>query len=91
MVLGRVHHGQIELTAALPATWEGQVVSVAPVSEQSLTPDDPIPDLEARLAALHALGPMDYEPGEREAIEQALKVMNELGRAQMSQAAGLVP
>jgi hypothetical protein len=31
-----------------------------------LTPDDPIPDLEERLAALDALGPMEFEPGEWE-------------------------
>jgi len=89
MVLGRVHHGKIELTTSLPAAWEGQMVSVAPVSDASETPDDPLPDLEARLAALHALGPMEYEAGEREEIDQALKVMDELGRKQMRQAAGL--
>jgi hypothetical protein len=31
-----------------------------------LTPDDPLPDLEERLAALRALGPMEFEPGEWE-------------------------
>jgi hypothetical protein len=31
-----------------------------------MTPDDPQPDLEERLAALQALGPMEFEPGERE-------------------------
>ncbi len=75
MVLGRVHQGRIELTSSVPESWEGQMVKVAPS-----TPDDPLPDLEARLAALHALGPMEYEPGEREEIEQALKSMNELSR-----------
>jgi hypothetical protein len=31
-----------------------------------LTPDDPMPDLEERLAALRALGPMEFDPGEWE-------------------------
>jgi hypothetical protein len=84
MVLGRVHQGRIELTSSLPESWEGQMVKVAPC-----TPDDPLPDLDVRLAALHALGPMEYEPGERAEIEQALNSMDELSREQMQRLAGL--
>jgi hypothetical protein len=38
-----------------------------------LTPDDPLPDLEARLAALHRLGPAEFDPGEREQIQSPAK------------------
>jgi hypothetical protein len=48
-----------------------------------MTPDDPIPHLEERLAALHALGPVEYDPGEREAIEQLLAEQDRISRAAM--------
>jgi hypothetical protein len=48
-----------------------------------LTPDDSIPDLEERLAALEALGPVAYDPGEREAIEQILADQDRISRAAM--------
>ena len=84
MVMGRVQGGRIELDVLLPESWEGQFVKIAPC-----TPDDPVPDLEARIAALHALGPMEYDPGEKEAIEEVLESMDELGREQMRRLADL--
>jgi hypothetical protein len=78
MIVGRVEHGRIELASALPEEWEGQAIKIEPC-----TPDDSLPDLERRLAALHAMGPMEYEPGEQERLEQALTAMNDLSRAQM--------
>jgi hypothetical protein len=78
MIVGRVEHGRIELASALPEEWEGQAVKIEPC-----TPDDSSPDLGQRLAALHALGPMEYEPGEQRRIEQALAAMNDLSRTQM--------
>lgn len=78
MVVGRVEHGHIQLASALPAEWEGQAVKIEPC-----TPDDPLPDLAARLEALHAMGPMEYDPGEKAAIEKALATMNDLSRTQM--------
>ena len=51
----------------------------------TLTPDDPLPDLEARLRKLHALGPMEFDPGEREAIAVALSEMDRLSKEQMRQ------
>ena len=78
MIVGRVEHGQIQLAAALPAEWEGHTVKIEPC-----TPDDALPDLEGRLAALHALGPMEFEQGEREKNEQAIAAMNALSRGQM--------
>jgi hypothetical protein len=86
MIVGRVEHGRIELASALPEEWEGQAVKIEPC-----TPDDSVPELTQRLAALHALGPMEYEPGERERIEQAMAAMNELSRTQMQQLAERLP
>jgi hypothetical protein len=86
MIVGRVQQGEIMLAAALPAEWEGQTVKIEPC-----TPDDAIADIEQRLAVLHALGPMEYEPGEREASEQALAAMNELSRARLQQLADRLP
>ena len=42
-------------------------------------------ELERRLAALHELGPVEFEPGERKEIEKALVEMDNLGRAKMQQ------
>jgi hypothetical protein len=52
-----------------------------PVKIVPLTPDDPLPDLEGRLAALHALGPMEWEPGEKEKIGNSLEALNRLSKA----------
>ena len=41
--------------------WEGHFMKILPI-----TPDDPQPDLEERLAVLQPLGPTEFEPGERE-------------------------
>jgi hypothetical protein len=46
-----------------------------------MTPDDPIPNLQERLAALEALGPVEYEPEEREAIERILAEQDRISRA----------
>jgi hypothetical protein len=54
---------------------EGADVKVLP-----MTPDDPQVDLETRLANLCKLGPMEFEPGEREAILQALAEQDALSR-----------
>ena len=56
-----------------------------------MTPDDPLPDLEERLAALHAMGPMEFEPGERELITGALVELDRLSKAAMQTAAGRQP
>jgi hypothetical protein len=56
-----IHNGRVEVRDPIPAEWEGQTVQIT-----TMTPDDPLLDLDERLAALHALGPIEYEPGERE-------------------------
>jgi hypothetical protein len=53
-----------------------------------LTPDDPLPHLEERLAALEALGPMEFEPGERELAGQVLGELDRLSRDAMRKIAG---
>ena len=78
MLHARIHQGRVEVQGPIPVEWEGQMVKILP-----LTPDDPLPDLEERLAALQALGPMEFEPGERELVGQALGEMDRLSRDAM--------
>jgi hypothetical protein len=56
-----------------------------------MTPDDPQPDLEERLAALQALGPTEFEPGERELAARLLAEQDRLSRAAMQEIAGNQP
>ncbi len=78
MIRARVHLGKLETEDPIPEEWEGQLVKILP-----LTPDDPLPDLEERLAAFHALGPMEFEPGERELIAQLLGEQDRISREAM--------
>jgi hypothetical protein len=75
LIRARVCQGRIEAEDPIPVDWEGHLVKIIP-----LTPDDPIPDLEDRLAALHALGPMEYEPGERELIDDLMSEQSRMRR-----------
>jgi len=75
MIQARIHHGRLEVQDPIPEEWEGLMVKILP-----LTPDDPLPDLEQRLSALHALGPMEFEPGEREQIASCLKDLDQLSK-----------
>ena len=76
MIWARVRKGQIETQEPIPKEWEGQSVKIVP-----MTPDDPLPDLEERLAALDALAPMEFEPGERELASRLLAEQDRLSRA----------
>jgi hypothetical protein len=76
MIRARVRQGRVELQDPIPPEWEGQTVKILP-----LTPDDPQPDLEERLAALQALGPMEFEPGEQERAADLLAQQDRLSRA----------
>lgn len=75
MIQARIRQGQVELQQPVPDEWEGQVVKLLP-----MTPDDPLDDLEGRLAALHALGLMEYDSGEREGIASMLEAMDRKSR-----------
>ena len=83
MVQARIHLGRVELQDPIPAAWDGQIVKLVP-----LTPEDPNSDLEPRLAELHALGPTEFEPGEREDIAAALKDLNRLSKEALQQLPG---
>jgi hypothetical protein len=83
MLRARIHHGRVEVQDPIPKDWEGQPVKILP-----LTPEDPLPDLEDRLAALAALGAMEFEPGERELVGQVLGQMDRLSRDAMQKIAG---
>jgi hypothetical protein len=83
MVQARIRKGRVEVEEPLPAEWEGQLVNIT-----ALTPDDPISDIEGKLAALDALGPMEYEPGEQEMIEKALAEMDAISKKAMERLAG---
>lgn len=79
MIRARVHQGRVEIREPVPAEWEGQDVKIIP-----MTPDDePLPDLEERLAALQALGPMEFGPGERELAARLLAEQDRPSRAAM--------
>ncbi|MCY2993153.1 MAG: hypothetical protein NTY19_35510 [Planctomycetota bacterium] len=43
-----------------------------------------MPNLEERLAALHGLGPAEFEPGEREQMEAELEELNRISAAAMA-------
>jgi hypothetical protein len=78
MIRAQIRQGRVETQDPIPEEWEGQSVNIVP-----LTPDDPLPELEERLAVLEALGPMEYEPGEREVAARLLAEQDGLGRAAM--------
>jgi len=79
MVRARINHGRIEAQDPIPDAWNGQTVKLIP-----LTPDDPTADLEEQLAALHAMGPMEFQPGEREESASLLEKMNQLSKESMN-------
>jgi hypothetical protein len=86
MLHARIRQGRVEAQDPIPKEWEGQLVKILP-----LTPDDPLPDREGRLAALEALGPMEFEPGERERTGQVLGELDRLSRDAMRKIAGSQP
>jgi hypothetical protein len=73
MVRARINRGRVEAHDPIPPAWDGQMVKLIP-----LTPEDPVPELDQRIAALHAMGPMQFEPGERQKITAGLNEMNRL-------------
>ena len=83
MIRARVNQGRVEIQDPIPEEWEGQLVKILP-----LTPDDPLPDLEERLAALQALGPMEFAPSERELAARLLAEQDRVSRAAMQDLAG---
>jgi hypothetical protein len=78
-----IHNGQVEVQTPIPEAWEGQTVKIVP-----LTPDDPLPDLERRLAELHAMGPVEFDTDERRFVERELEELNRQSTAAMNRLAG---
>ena len=81
-----VHNGRIEVQGPIPDSWEGHMVKIVP-----LTPDEPLPDIERRLAELHALGPMEFDPAEREIMARELEGMNQISLRAMNHVTGTTP
>jgi hypothetical protein len=79
MIQAQIRQGRVEVQDPIPASWEGQTVNIVP-----LTPEDPLPDLEGRLAALHRMGPVEFEPGEREQMAAELEELNRVSAAAMA-------
>ncbi len=86
MIQAQIHQGRVEAREPIPAEWEGQLVKITPFS-----PDDPLPDLEQRLAALHAMGPMEIGPDEQTSIQSALAEVNAASKAAMDALASRHP
>jgi hypothetical protein len=79
MIQARIERGRVRVEGRIPREWEGQRVKITPLS-----PDDPMPDLEKRLSELHGLGPMEYEPGERDTIAAGLAHLDDLSKAALA-------
>ena len=73
-----------EVQDPIPVEWEGQMVKILPT-----TPDDSMPGLEEWLAELHAMGPMEFDPGERELMAATLGELDRISRAAMQNIAGI--
>ncbi len=84
MIQARIQHGVVELNQPIPSEWEGQWVTITPADC-----DPPLEDLESHLAALDALGPMEYEPGEEQEIANALAELDRTSLAAMKALAGI--
>lgn len=91
MILGRIEHGELSLDTPIPSDWEGLLVRVEPCSPDQAMLDLAGPDLAQRLAALHAMGPMEFEPGERERIADELRALDQWSREQMLQISEQLP
>jgi hypothetical protein len=86
VIHAHIHRGRIEVQDPIPREWEGRLVKILP-----LTPDDPILDLEVQLAALKALGPIEFEPGERDLFGQILGELDRLSPADVLKIPGSQP
>lgn len=80
MIQARIHQGRIEVQEPIPQAWEGWLVRIVPS-----TPDDPSPALEQSLAALHALGSVEFEANERESIDREMAALDGVSKDQMAQ------
>ena len=84
MIHARIHQGRVEVQDPIPAEWEGQMVKILPT-----TPDDSIPGLEEWLAELHAMGSMEFDPGEHELMVKTWAELDAISKAAMQNIAGI--
>jgi len=84
MIHARIHQGRVEVQDPIPVEWEGQMVKILPT-----TPDDPMPGMEEWLAELHAMGPMEFDPGERELMVRTWAELDAISKAAMQNIAGI--
>jgi hypothetical protein len=84
MIHARIHQGRVEVQDPIPAEWEGQMVKILPT-----TPDDPMPGLEEWLTELHAMGPMEFDPGEHELMVNTWAELDAVSKAAMQNIAGI--
>jgi hypothetical protein len=84
MIQARIHQGRLEVQQPIPEEWEGQLVKILP-----MTPDDPLPDLEERLATLQRLGAVELDPEERKRFEKEMKELDRLSQEALQKLAGI--
>jgi hypothetical protein len=84
MIHARIHQGRVEAQDPIPAEWEGQMVKILPT-----TPDDPMPGLEEWLTELHAMGPMEFDPGEHELMVNTWAELDAISKAAMQNITGI--
>jgi hypothetical protein len=63
----------------------------SPGEDLLMTSDDPLPTLEDRLAALHAMGRVEFEPAERELIAAAMAELDRMSKEAMQTIGGSQP
>ena len=99
MIRAVIRDGTILPVDELPPNWhEGKELEIRELNDtvkssefnEWLEGDGPMSDairaeLERHLAEFHALGPMEWEPGEEAEIQKLLDQMDEIGRRQMQQ------
>lgn len=86
MLLATIRDGRIEASGPIPDLWEGMTVQIVPLSLNTPDLDEDLApaELERRLKSLRELGPVEYDDGERELIDDALLEMDRLSREQVA-------
>jgi hypothetical protein len=69
VIHGVIQAGTIVPLDPIPADWDGRQVVIEPAA---VTAREECAEIERWYAELAALGPAQYEPGEREAVERLL-------------------
>jgi len=82
---GVVQDGAILPLEPLPADWmNGQEVVIEPTGESPVSAEERA-EIEAWYEEFKALGPLEYEPGEQEAVEKFMAEADQQAKEQMRQ------